>query len=376
MSDQQKQKQDQEQEREQVHEQPAAPTAEQRVNMTDREAEARVAGEQDEAVLREMHRRSRRSFLVGGIAIAGAYGFWRWAGHGELDGLPRPLRRAEQWNERVSRTLLGDRRLAPTFASAKAVPEMRLNGDIGLDPYLELASWRLQVTGLARPGAYPQSVPDVAAWQYESDSDEMTDAPDNSTDGGGGIPQTPPDDTKSQPGGAKGNGSGAPANIGTTTVTVNGDANGPAAPGAQPGVLLTLADLRTLPHVEQTFQFKCIEGWSQIVQCGGVRLADLVARYQPRRNAQGRLPRYVGLETPKADYYVGLYMEDALHPQTLLCYEINGQPLSMEHGAPLRLVIPVKYGIKHLKQIGRITFTDRRPPDYWAEQGYDWYAGH
>jgi DMSO/TMAO reductase YedYZ molybdopterin-dependent catalytic subunit len=68
-------------------------------------------------------------------------------------------------------------------------------------------------------------------------------------------------------------------------------------------------------------------------------------------------------------------MASALHPQTLLCYEMGGRPLTPEHGAPLRLVIPVKYGIKNLKQIGTIQFTDVRPADYWAQQGYDWYAG-
>jgi DMSO/TMAO reductase YedYZ molybdopterin-dependent catalytic subunit len=69
-------------------------------------------------------------------------------------------------------------------------------------------------------------------------------------------------------------------------------------------------------------------------------------------------------------------MQSALHPQTLLCYEMNGQPLPVEHGGPLRLVTTVKYGIKSIKRIGRITFIDERPPDFWAERGYDWYAGH
>ncbi len=64
------------------------------------------------------------------------------------------------------------------------------------------------------------------------------------------------------------------------------------------------------------------------------------------------------------------------HPQTLLCYEMNGEPLTLEHGAPLRLVTPVKYGIKNIKRIGTIRFTDKRPADFWAERGYDWYAGH
>ena len=85
--------------------------------------------------------------------------------------------------------------------------------------------------------------------------------------------------------------------------------------------------------------------------------------------------KYISLETPDGDYYVGLDMASALHPQTLLCYEMNGQPLTSGHGAPLRLVVPVKYGIKNLKCIGKIDFSDSRPRDYWAERGYDWYAG-
>jgi DMSO/TMAO reductase YedYZ molybdopterin-dependent catalytic subunit len=68
-------------------------------------------------------------------------------------------------------------------------------------------------------------------------------------------------------------------------------------------------------------------------------------------------------------------MESMLHPQTLLAYEMNGKPLSIAHGAPLRLIIPVKYGIKSLKRVGRITFARHRPPDYWAERGYDWFSG-
>ncbi len=65
-----------------------------------------------------------------------------------------------------------------------------------------------------------------------------------------------------------------------------------------------------------------------------------------------------------------------LHPQTLLCYEMQGAPLTLAHGAPLRLVTPLKYGVKHLKRIGVLRFMDARPEDYWAERGYDWYIGH
>jgi DMSO/TMAO reductase YedYZ molybdopterin-dependent catalytic subunit len=73
--------------------------------------------------------------------------------------------------------------------------------------------------------------------------------------------------------------------------------------------------------------------------------------------------------------YVGIEREVALHRQTLLAYELNGQPLTPDHGAPLRLVTPLKYGIKQLKQIGRMAYTDTEPHDYWHEQGYDYYAG-
>jgi DMSO/TMAO reductase YedYZ molybdopterin-dependent catalytic subunit len=84
----------------------------------------------------------------------------------------------------------------------------------------------------------------------------------------------------------------------------------------------------------------------------------------------------VSLETPGRGYYVGLDIESALHPQTLLAYEMNGAPLQPMHGAPLRLAIPVKYGIKNIKRIGTIRYTNVRPADFWAERGYDWYAGH
>ncbi|WP_262886746.1 molybdopterin-dependent oxidoreductase [Mucilaginibacter humi] len=81
------------------------------------------------------------------------------------------------------------------------------------------------------------------------------------------------------------------------------------------------------------------------------------------------------METPDKKYYVGLDMDSALHPQTLLAYEMNDKPVPLNHGAPLRLIIPVKYGVKNLKRIGSITFSNTRPRDYWAEVGYDYYLG-
>jgi hypothetical protein len=138
-------------------------------------------------------------------------------------------------------------------------------------------------------------------------------------------------------------------------------------------LLLTMDDIRRLPKTEIVFDFKCIEGWDQITHWGGVKFEDFVKAYHLEAQAQ---KKYIGLETPDGGYYVGIDMPSAIHPQTLLCYEMNGQPLPKVQGAPLRLIIPVKYGIKHLKRIGMLFFSDTPPRDYWAENGYDYYAGH
>ena len=165
------------------------------------------------------------------------------------------------------------------------------------------------------------------------------------------------------------------------TLTVEGIA------GADEPKVLTMKDIKALPRHEMTTEMCCIEGWSIVVRWAGARLVDFMEKYPPatqsgedpdvRKNPQD-LVRYVAMETPDGGYYVGLDMKSALHPQTLLCYEMNGKPLAEleeDHGAPLRLAIPVKYGIKNIKRIGTIRYTDDRPKDYWAEQGYDWYAG-
>ena len=136
---------------------------------------------------------------------------------------------------------------------------------------------------------------------------------------------------------------------------------------------LGLDAIQALPRVEMTTEMKCIEGWSEIVHWTGVRFSDFAARYADRL-PEG-LP-YVGLSTPDGEYYAGMDMASMMHDQTLLCYAMQGEPLSMLHGAPLRLVTPLKYGVKHLKRIGTIRFSTERPADYWAERGYDWYIGH
>ncbi len=135
---------------------------------------------------------------------------------------------------------------------------------------------------------------------------------------------------------------------------------------------LSLADIKALPKTEIVFAFKCVEGWDQISHWGGVKFADLIAHYNLLDEIKND---YVGMETPDKGYYVGLDMPSATHPQTILAYEVNGLPLPLKHGAPLRLIIPVKYGIKNIKRIGSISFANQRPRDYWAERGYDYYSG-
>ncbi len=155
---------------------------------------------------------------------------------------------------------------------------------------------------------------------------------------------------------------------------------------------LTLDDLKKMPRTEYITEFCCIEGWSVIQKWAGVLLIDLMEKYPPStttgekpdpRHSPEKLVPYVAMLTPDEAYYVGLEMEAATHPQTLLAYERNGESLLApdgtvrvsDHGAPLRLIVPVKYGVKNLKRIGTIRYTSDRPKDYWAEQGYDWYDG-
>jgi DMSO/TMAO reductase YedYZ molybdopterin-dependent catalytic subunit len=135
---------------------------------------------------------------------------------------------------------------------------------------------------------------------------------------------------------------------------------------------LKLDEIKKLPKTEIIFDFKCIEGWSQITYWGGVKFSDFIKAYNLGDEAA---LKYVGLYTPDKQYYVGIDMPSAMHPQTLLCYELNGKPLPMDQGYPLRLIIPIKYGVKSLKRIGTMYFGDQRPRDYWFEKGYDYFAG-
>ena len=134
---------------------------------------------------------------------------------------------------------------------------------------------------------------------------------------------------------------------------------------------LDLYDIRKLPRYEETIDFKCVEGWSVVTQFAGARFSDFTAKFAPGSEKAS----FVGMSSSGGGYYVGLDTPSALHPQTLLAYQMNGEDLEDEHGAPLRLCIPVKYGIKNIKRIARIAYGETEPPDYWRERGYDFYAG-
>ena len=118
---------------------------------------------------------------------------------------------------------------------------------------------------------------------------------------------------------------------------------------------------------------------TQIQHWGGVRFTDFITHYGLGTRSGKALSvyalddfyPYVGLALP--GWWLLRGAGYALHPQTRLAFEMNGQPIIAEHGAPGRLIIPVKYGVKNLKRIGTIRFTDERPADYWAENGYDYY---
>jgi DMSO/TMAO reductase YedYZ molybdopterin-dependent catalytic subunit len=134
----------------------------------------------------------------------------------------------------------------------------------------------------------------------------------------------------------------------------------------------TMDDILALPKVEMTIEHKCVEGWSHIVTWGGTRFSDFMALYADELGED--TTEFVSMETPDGDYFVGLDMPSMRNSQMLLAYELQGEPLTQEHGAPLRLATPNKYGIKTIKRIGTIEFTNEQPTDFWFERGYDWYA--
>jgi DMSO/TMAO reductase YedYZ molybdopterin-dependent catalytic subunit len=129
---------------------------------------------------------------------------------------------------------------------------------------------------------------------------------------------------------------------------------------------------------EQITRLVCVEGWSAIAWWAGLRFGDLLGAYPPMTRAKwARIESSVNLGPwgNPDPYYVSLDLSTARHPQTLLATHLNGHPLTVYHGAPLRLLVPVKLGLKNVKAITRITYTAEEPKDYWAERGYSRYDG-
>jgi hypothetical protein len=117
-------------------------------------------------VKRASARRTRRSFVVGGVAAAAGYGLWRGIdGSRPVGRLQEVFRKTINANAAVSRAVFGERGLAPEYPRSRAVP-LRLNGVVGMDDTLELSSWRLQLAGVDRPEASPLYAKDVTAWEY------------------------------------------------------------------------------------------------------------------------------------------------------------------------------------------------------------------
>jgi DMSO/TMAO reductase YedYZ molybdopterin-dependent catalytic subunit len=136
--------------------------------------------------------------------------------------------------------------------------------------------------------------------------------------------------------------------------------------------------LASLQVHEQITRLVCVEGWSAIAWWAGLRFDDLLRAYPPMSQAKwARMESTVNLGPwgNPDPYYVSLDLPTARHPQTLLATRLNGKPLTVEHGAPLRLVVPVKLGLKNIKAITRIAYTKDEPADYWAKRGYSRYDG-
>jgi len=153
-----------------------------------------------------------------------------------------------------------------------------------------------------------------------------------------------------------------------------------------PGVIGIEDILRDFPQEERIYRLRCVEAWAMVVPWVGFPLADLLTRFKPTSKA-----KYVAFETlydPEMlpgqrrsvldwPYREGLRMDEAMHPLTILATGLYGEILPSQNGAPLRLVVPWKYGFKSIKSIVRIRFAEDQPPATWnmmQPSEYGFYA--
>ncbi len=144
--------------------------------------------------------------------------------------------------------------------------------------------------------------------------------------------------------------------------------------------------LKTVTLEERIYRFRCVEAWAMVVPWIGFQLSDLIAAADPAGNA-----KYVAFETLHRPsemrgqnnptfpwpYVEGLRMDEAMHPLTILATGMYDEELPNQNGAPLRLVVPWKYGFKSIKSIVKITLTEKKPPTTWnqiSRRAYGFYA--
>jgi len=144
--------------------------------------------------------------------------------------------------------------------------------------------------------------------------------------------------------------------------------------------------LKLAPLEERTYRLRCVEGWSMVIPWIGYSLSELIKRVEPTGNA--KYVEYVTLADPKQmpgvrspvldwPYVEGLRMDEAMHPLALLTFGMYGEVLANPNGAPLRMVLPWKYGFKSGKSIVRIRFVEKQPDSSWmkaASQEYGFYS--
>jgi DMSO/TMAO reductase YedYZ molybdopterin-dependent catalytic subunit len=184
-----------------------------------------------------------------------------------------------------------------------------------------------------------------------------------------------PSYTKSQITPLKNNYNGAtpdPGYISGWNLTLDGLASGLS-------ISLDIRNLMTrFSMQEQITRLVCVEGWSAIAWWAGLRFADLLRAYPPMAQAKwARVESSVNRDDSgnPDPYFVSIDLATAQHPQTLLATHLNGQSITVDHGAPLRLLVPVKLGLKNVKAITRISYVAEEPKDYWAARGYSRYDG-
>ena len=145
---------------------------------------------------------------------------------------------------------------------------------------------------------------------------------------------------------------------------------------AKPGTLGLEDLLRGLAPQERIYRLRCVEGWSMVIPWLGVPLGEVLRRFEPTSKARyvafttladpTQMPgiRYRSIDWP---YREGLRIDEAMHPLTLLATGLYGKPLPQQNGAPLRLVVPWKYGFKSIKSIVAIRFSERMPETAWHQ---------